>query len=66
LLDFFRGEKRRVPFPFTEYYPETFKPHVPLWMFVSDEFAKCNSEFLLENIPRISDPELIDALAEVE
>ena len=66
VLDFFRGFERRVPFKFTEYFPPNFGPNIPLWMYLSGEFADCNSSFLLDNIPRIDDPALIDALTEVE
>jgi type I restriction-modification system DNA methylase subunit len=66
LLDFFRGYNRRVPFPFTEYFPTNFGPNIPLWMYLTSDFAKCNSAFLLETIPSINDPALVDALTEVE
>jgi len=66
LLDFFRGFERRVPFKFTEYFPPNFGPNIPLWIYLSGEFANCNSSFLLDNIPRIDDPVLVDALTEVE
>lgn len=66
LLDFFRGFERRVPFKFTEYFTANFGPNIPLWMYLSSDFANCNSSFLLDNIPRIDDPALIDALTEVE
>ena len=66
LLDFFRGDKRRVPFEFTEYYPANFGPSIPLWMYLTSDFANCNPTFLRNSIPRIDDPALIDALTEVE
>jgi len=66
LLDFFRGHQRRVPFPFTEYFPDGFAPTIPLWMYISDEFVRCRSDYLLESAPQITDPVLIDAFAEVE
>ncbi len=66
LLDFFRGFERRVSFKFSEYIPANFGPNIPLWMYLSSDFANCNSSFLLDNIPRIDDPGLIDALTEVE
>ncbi len=66
LLDFFQGERRRVPFEFTEYFPANFGPSIPLWMYLTSDFANCNPKFLLDNIPRIDDPALIDALTEVE
>ena len=66
LLDFFRGFKRRVPFDFTEYFPADFGPNIPLWMYLTTDFANCNSNFLLASIPKIDDPALVDALTEVE
>ena len=66
LLDFFRGFKRRVPFDFTEYFPANFGPTIPLWMYLTTDFANCNSNFLLASIPKIDDPALVDALTEVE
>jgi type I restriction-modification system DNA methylase subunit len=66
LLDFFRGYHRRVPFDFTEYFPANFGPNIPLWMYLTSDFANCNSKFLLDNIPKIDDPALVDALTEVE
>ncbi len=66
LLDFFRGYQRRVPFEFTEYFPANFGPSIPLWMYLTSDFANCNPKFLLDNIPQIDDPALIDALTEVE
>jgi hypothetical protein len=66
LLDFFRGYQRRVPFEFTEYFPANFGPNIPLWMYLTSDFANCNSKFLLDNIPKIDDPALVDALTEVE
>ncbi|MCH8828791.1 MAG: SAM-dependent DNA methyltransferase [Planctomycetes bacterium] len=66
VLDFFSGHQRRVPFEFTEYFPRGFTPNIPLWMYVSEDFQRCNSHYLLETVPEISDPALVDALAEVE
>ena len=66
LLDFFRKHQRRVRCSFTEYFPEGFVPTIPLWMYISDDFERCRSKHLLESAPQITDPVLIDALAEVE
>lgn len=66
LLDFFRGHQRRVPFPFTEYFPVEFKPTIPLWMYISDDYQRCRADYLVSRIPQITDPVLVDALAEVE
>jgi len=66
LLDFFRGHQRRVPFPFTQYFPEEFKPTIPLWMYISDDFQRCRADYVIKRVPQITDPALVDALAEVE
>lgn len=66
LLDFFRGFKRRVPFEFAQYFPVNFGPNIPLWMYLTSDFANCNARFLLDSIPKIDDPALVDALTEVE
>ncbi|MGE0824066.1 MAG: class I SAM-dependent DNA methyltransferase [Candidatus Binatia bacterium] len=66
LLDFFRGAQRSVPFPFTEYFPESFRPTLPLWMYISPEYEKCRVDFFLRNAPQITDLDLIEALQEVE
>jgi hypothetical protein len=66
LLDFFRGAQRPVPFPFTEYFPESFLPTIPLWMYISPEYKKCSVNYFLSKVPKITDPVLIEALQEVE
>ena len=66
LLDFFRGEKRAVPFEFGDYFPPDFGPTIPLWRFVAPDFAKCSGPHLLEVIPNITDPALVAALEEME
>ncbi|EMI43649.1 class I SAM-dependent DNA methyltransferase [Rhodopirellula sp. SWK7] len=66
LLDFFRGFKRRVPFSFTEYFPANFGPHIPLWMYLTSDFASCNPSHLLDTIPKVKDPAIVAALTEVE
>lgn len=66
LLDFFRGSVRPVPFSFNDYFPESFLPTIPLWMYVSPEYKKCRVDFFLRNAPKITDPVLIEALQEVE
>ncbi len=66
LLDFFRGHRRRVPFPFTEYFPAEFAPTIPLWMYISSDFQRCRADYLISRLPQVTDPALVDALAEVE
>lgn len=66
LLDFFRGEERPVPFAFNEYFPASFSATIPLWLYISPEYKKCNVDYFLSHIPKITDPALIKALQEVE
>jgi type I restriction-modification system DNA methylase subunit len=66
LLEFFRGEQRHVPFEFVEYFPEGFRPHIPLWMYVAPNFKLCTAKNFLASAPRVTDPELIGAFHEVE
>jgi hypothetical protein len=65
LLDLFQGAKRPVPFQFEEYFPPSFAPTIPLWMYLSEDFQKCSARYLLSTVPRITDPALIEALEEV-
>jgi type I restriction-modification system DNA methylase subunit len=68
VLEFFRGAKRKrpVPFEFLEYFPESFVPTIPLWMYISPDFENCSAESFLRNAPALDDPAIIDALKEVE
>ena len=65
LLDFFRGEKRPVPFQFGDYYPRDFSPTLPLWLYVSPNFANCRGSHILGSIPQFDDPAMTEALEEV-
>jgi type I restriction-modification system DNA methylase subunit len=66
LLDFFRNEKRPVPFDFGNYFPDDFTPTIPLWRFISRDFSQCNGPHLLELVPKVTDPALINTLEEIE
>jgi type I restriction-modification system DNA methylase subunit len=66
LLDFFRNERRPVPFDFGNYFPNDFTPTIPLWRYVSPDFKQCSGQHLLEIIPKVTDPALVDVLEEVE
>jgi len=62
LLDYFRGAKRPVPFEFGDYFPVDFTATIPLWQYISSDFAKCTAEHLLSNLPKITDPALVEML----
>jgi hypothetical protein len=66
LLDAFSGQERRVPFPFTRYHERKFAPYLPLWMVISPDYCKCSAAFLRQNLPEITDPELVAVLEDVE
>jgi len=41
LLDLFAGHQRQgVPFPFERYYPEDFRPYIPLHVYLSEEYTR--------------------------
>ena len=66
LLDFFRNEKRPVSFDFGNYFPDDFTATIPLWRYVSPDFKQCSGKHLLEIVPDVTDPALVDVLEEVE
>jgi hypothetical protein len=66
VLDFFNGHSRPVTHDFGEYFPRTFGPTIPLWMYISYDFGRYNARHFIENIPNIDDPDLMEALSDVE
>ncbi len=66
ILDYFYGANRPVEHGFDGYFPPSFGPRIPLWMYLANDFTKINARYFIENIPSIDDPELSDALSEVE
>ena len=65
LLEYFRGHRRPVPFDFGDYYPEDFKPYIPLWMYDSDEFQKSTAERFMAELPKVTDPHIREILADL-
>ncbi len=68
LLDYFNGygAKRPVNHSFEDYFPDDFKPTLPLHVYLSKAFQMSTVKNLLATAPSITDPELIAALEEVE
>lgn len=62
LLDYFRRAKRPVPFQFGDYFPGDFTATIPLWQYISSDFAQCTGQYLLNNLPKITDPALVEML----
>ena len=65
LLDFFRGERRPVPFDFGDYFPRDFAPNIPLTRFISQRFRSSRAEIITPHLPELRDAALTDALAEI-
>ncbi len=66
LLDLFAVGGRSTPFPFPPYFPPSFEPYIPLWMYLSEDYQKSNATHLLSVLPTITDEALLDALREVQ
>lgn len=62
LLDFFRGERRPVPFEFGDYFPANFAPNIPLWRFISPSFQASRPQQIIPHLPELCDDELTSAL----
>lgn len=66
LLDMFQSAKRQTPFAFPPYFPPTFQPYIPLWMYLSPEYQASTAQHLLSIAPKLTDPELLAALDEAQ
>ncbi len=64
LLDFFRGERRPVPFEFGDYFPADFAPNISLWRFISPSFQASRPQQIVAHLPELRDEELTSALAD--
>ena len=65
LLDFFREEKRPVPFAFGDYFPADFTANVPLHVYISPRFCASTAERIVPHLPNLRDPALSAALDEI-
>lgn len=64
VLDFFRGERRPVPFEFGDYFPADFAPNIPLWRYISPSFQASRPQIISPHLPELQDEELTVALEE--
>jgi hypothetical protein len=64
VLDFFRGERRPVPFEFGDYFPADFAPNIPLWRYISPSFQASRPQIISPHLPELQDEELTEALEE--
>jgi hypothetical protein len=64
LLDWFTGSRRLGPVEFTEYFPRSVVPHIPLHMYISDEFAQASAMETIQRLPTIpASPQIQEALS---
>jgi hypothetical protein len=64
LLDFFRGERRPVPFDFGDYFPAGFTANIPLWRYISPSYQASRTDLIRPFIPKLNDPAVTEALEE--
>jgi len=63
LLDLFSGFRRRgVPFNFSRYFPEDFKPYFPLHVYLSEEYQRSTAGALRKRYKPVTDPVILAAL----
>ena len=62
ILDFFRGERRPVPFEFGDYFPADFAPNISLWRYISPSFQASRPQIICPHLPELQDEELTAAL----
>jgi hypothetical protein len=62
LLEFFRGERRPLPFEFGDYFPADFAPNIPLWRYISPTFQASRAQSIIPHLPELEDEELSAAL----
>ena len=66
LLDSFSGHVRPGPVDFTEYFPSTFKPYIPWYLYTSTVFKSANAKDTLKRLPVIPEsPSLSEALSQI-
>ena len=65
LLDYFSGQRRPGPTSFTEYFPESFKPYIPLHRYLSDEMETATAKSTINRLPVIDDPIISAAMGDL-
>jgi hypothetical protein len=66
LLEFFRGYRRPLPFLFPDYYPQDFKPYVPLYKFIEMDLNQASAGELLKRITPLDSEEVHDFVLTLE
>ncbi|MCK4821069.1 hypothetical protein KA005_35220, partial [bacterium] len=66
LLEFFRGYARAVPFDFPEYYPEDFRPCIPLHKYLEMDLKQASAGELLKRITPLDSEDMHDFFMDIE
>jgi len=66
LLEFFRGYPRPVPFDFPNYYPEDFKPCIPLHKYLEMDLKQASAGELLKRITPFDSEDMHDFFMDIE
>ena len=66
LLEFFRGYARAVPFDFPEYYPEDFRPCIPLHKYLEMDLKQASVGELLKRITPFDSEGMHDFFMDIE
>ncbi len=66
LLEFFRGYPRPVPFDFPNYYPEDFKPCIPLYKYLKMDLKQASAGELLKRITPFDSEDMHDFFMDIE
>jgi hypothetical protein len=66
LLDHFAGFRRPGPVRFDRYYPDGFRPAVPLKMYVSGQLERASARQTLDRLTVVHDPALSEMVAEFD
>lgn len=66
LLEFFRGYPRPVPFDFPNYYPEDFKPCIPLHKYLEMDLKQASAGELLKRIRPFDSEDIHDFFIDIE
>ncbi len=65
-LDYFAGHRRPGQVEFDRYYPEDFRPALPLRMFVSGELERASAAQTLQRLPVLRAPAISAMVADLE
>jgi hypothetical protein len=66
LLEYFRGYPRPLPFDFPEYYPEDFRPCIPLYKYLEMDLKQASAGELLKRITPFDSEDMHEFFMDIE